>query len=83
MNFDFETLTMKNNKYCKTIMDVGQFLNLLSNIAAWLRCFHSSAALYKQHCLTETLSNSIRVNKSKSHKNETLSNLSRRSCISN
>ena len=46
---------------CKTVMDVGQFWNLLSFIAAWLCCFHSSAALYKQDCLTETVSNSIRV----------------------
>ena len=30
-------------------------------ISAWLRCFHSSAALHKQVCLAQSASNSIRV----------------------
>ena len=59
--FECETLSMQNYKYCKTVMDVGQFLNLLSFIAARLRCFHSSVTLYKRDCLTEMVSNSIRV----------------------
>ena len=41
-------------QYCKTGM-------LISFIAAWLRCFHSSTALYKQGYLPQSASNSIRV----------------------
>ena len=34
---------------------------LVNLIAAWLRCFHSSAALYKQDCSPQSVSNSISV----------------------
>ena len=34
---------------------------LINFIAAWLRFFHSSAALYKQYCPPQSVSNSIRV----------------------
>ena len=34
---------------------------LVNFIAARLRCFHSSAAIYKQGCLPQSVSNSIRV----------------------
>ena len=36
---------------------------LVKSLAAWLRCFHSSTALYKPGNLPQSASNSIRVKK--------------------